>query len=304
MQNANNNNNDTQLQLFKIIQNTFNSFYVITLNKNENLLMGGDFDGNMFLYKNLSLIKSYKYHQKFVITLKFSSTGKYLASGSADCNIGVIEYNGMQEIQFRLLSHHSAYVMKVDFSPNENYLISASSDKQLLVFNSKSCELLQKCHFPYGLNFAQFISESKVFIYGTTGPINLINFPSIKKCEKMKNPQYQIKQVAFINSVSNCQLFLINGQKRSRIYLINQINLKILRRLQTESKNDVMHLNLTDSKAILTTSENIEIIDWVTAKLLHIIDSSTSIGTTILSDDGTYLYAISRSYIKIWILKN
>lgn len=95
MQNDNNNNNETQLKLFLIIQNICNSFYVITLNKNGNLLMGGDFDGNMFLYNNFSLIKSYKYHKKFIITLKFSHSGKYLASGSADCNVGRIEFDGI-----------------------------------------------------------------------------------------------------------------------------------------------------------------------------------------------------------------
>ena len=61
--------------------------------------MGGDFDGNMFLYDNFDLIKSYKYHKKFIITLKFSSSGKYLASGSADCNIGRIEFHRNVEVQ-------------------------------------------------------------------------------------------------------------------------------------------------------------------------------------------------------------
>ncbi|CAD8209344.1 unnamed protein product [Paramecium octaurelia] len=304
MQNGNNNNNDTQIVLFKIIQNTHNSFYVITLNKKGNLLMGGDFDGNMFLYNNLSLIKSYKYHKKFIITLKFSSSGKYLASGSADCNIGRIEFDGIQQVQFRLLCHHSAYVMKVDFSPNENYLISAGSDKQLLVFNSQTCELLWKYFFPYGLNFVQFINDTKLFIYGTFGPINLTNFPEIMKNEKMKTLQYQIKQVSVINSLSNSQLFLINGQIRSKSYLVNQINFKILRRFITKNQCDVMHLYLTSSKAILTTSDKIEIIDWTTARLLHILDSSTSIGTSIASEDGVYLYAVSRNNIKIWVLKN
>lgn len=65
-----------------------------------------------------------------------------------------------------------------------------------------------------------------------------------------------------------------------------------------------MHLHLANSKAILTTSENIEIIDWKTAKILHILNSGTSIGNTIVSEDGEYLYAISRNNIKIWELKN
>ncbi|CAD8114684.1 unnamed protein product [Paramecium primaurelia] len=303
MQNDNNKNNDTQLELFKIIQNTYNSFYVITLNKKGNLLMGGDFDGNMFLYNNLNLMKSYKYHKKFIITLKFSNSGKYLASGSADCNIGRIEFDGIEQVQFRLLSHHTAYVMKVDFSPNENYLITAGSDKQLLVFNSQSCELLSKYYFPYGLNFVQFINHTKLFIYGTFGPINLNNFPEIMKNEKMKSLQYQIKQVSLINSVSNSQLFLVNGQKRSKIYLVNQVNFKILRRFITKYQHDVMHLHLSNSKAIFTTSENIEIVDWMTAKLLHILDSCTSMGTSIVSEDGVYLYTISRNSIKIWVLK-
>ncbi|CAD8128077.1 unnamed protein product [Paramecium sonneborni] len=303
MQNANN-NNDTQFQLYKIIQNEENSFYVITLNNKGNLLMAGDFDGNMFLYENCSLINSYRYHKKFVITLKFSPTGKYLASGSADCKIGRVEIDGTQQIQFRLLSHHKAYVMKVDFSPNENYLLSASSDKQLLVFNSKSCELLSRYYFPYGLNFVQFISESKLFIYGTFGSLNLRNFPKIKKCDKMKNPQHQIKQVSLINNISNSQLFLMNGQKRSQAYLINQINFKIIRRFQTENKHDIMNIHLKDLKAILTTSENIEILDWVTARILFSLDSSTRIGSSLVSDDGMYLYAVSRNNIKIWILKN
>lgn len=80
--------------MFREIQNELNSYYVINLNKEGNLLIAGDFDGNMFLYDNLRLIKTYKYHSKFIITLEFSISGKYLASGSADCNIGIIEFNG------------------------------------------------------------------------------------------------------------------------------------------------------------------------------------------------------------------
>lgn len=78
-------------------------------------------------------IQTLKTHTKAVVAIAASKDGKYIATGSVDSTIIIIDAVTFREL--KKISIHKAQVTSIDFSPDCKTLISGSADKTLRLWD-------------------------------------------------------------------------------------------------------------------------------------------------------------------------
>jgi len=83
-------------------------------------------------------------HKAEVFTMKFSPTGKNIASGSFDKTILLWKVHGECD-NYAVLKGHTSAVLELHWSVGEDYIFSASADKTMQVWDPNIGERIKKC---------------------------------------------------------------------------------------------------------------------------------------------------------------
>jgi len=134
--------------------------------KSRYIVTGGE-DGKTFVWtlKNARLAFSLPPHADFVTALAFSRNGQFLASGSFDKSINIVNIATMKNI--KPLRAHTKVITQMIFL-NEQRLISADKEGSLIVWNTNTSKILKRLSkVPDDITSMQTSDDYKFLFVGT-----------------------------------------------------------------------------------------------------------------------------------------
>lgn len=107
-------------------------------------------------------IQTLKTHTKAVVAIAASRDGKYIATGSADNTIIIMD--AVTFLELKKISIHKAQVTSLDFSPDGKTLISGSADKTLRLWDVENGSEIRNynAEFKQGIYQVKFSEDGKM----------------------------------------------------------------------------------------------------------------------------------------------
>jgi WD40 repeat protein len=96
----------------------------------------------IFSLNNFELKQEIKAHQNSVFTVRYSSDGNYLFSGSRDAHLKIWDVKSGYKLTEDIAAHMYA-INHLTFSPEGNFFATASMDKSIKVWDAKDLRLLK-----------------------------------------------------------------------------------------------------------------------------------------------------------------
>jgi len=137
-------------------------------------------------------------HKAEVFTMKFSPTGKHLASGSFDRLIFLWNVYGDCK-NYAVLKGHNGAVLEVQYSPDGSTLFSASSDKTVQVWDMERGVRIKKCvgHTSYVNSCSPNRKGPQIVASGSDDRTVKLWDVRVKECQGTLNHGYPVTAVAF-----------------------------------------------------------------------------------------------------------
>jgi WD40 repeat protein/transcriptional regulator with XRE-family HTH domain/predicted transcriptional regulator len=112
---------------------------VIAIHPTQSILAVGSDAGKLSLWslENHNLITELEVHKNWIRMIAFSSDGKFLATGSEDTTIGLLDFENNLSCS-KILQGHTSRVWSLAFNTDNTFLVSVSDDQSLKFWNIKT----------------------------------------------------------------------------------------------------------------------------------------------------------------------
>lgn len=126
------------------------SLRCLTVSPDGSFIGAGNDIGQLFFgafpkEDNIFEYHEYKNHSNIVLSLRVSSSVKYVVTSSADTTLGVYEIANQIELRFlRLLHGHIGWVWDFEIHSDEKHIVSVSSDGFMNIWNIETQRLIKK----------------------------------------------------------------------------------------------------------------------------------------------------------------
>jgi len=258
----------------------------VKFSPNGNLLATGSYDNNVRIWQvaNGELLHTFSGHQGMVIKLAFSPDGKNLASASAD---NTVRLWNLASGASKTLSAHDSDVWGIAFSPDGKSLLTGGEDNIINVWNALTGEHVKALtdHSQAILDLA-FSHNGKLLASGGDDyTIKIWDTTHWQVINSLEDDSYSIYDLTFSHDDS----FLVSGGRDKALLAEffqyhwqyesdeNDVTVriwdvrtgKVLQRLNGHT-NDVSNVNLTsDSKTLISSGADGQVVIWDTSKLLN-----------------------------------
>jgi len=162
------------------------------------------------------IIKEYKTN---AICIAYSSDNKYIAYGSKDKTINILNINGEY---IKTLIGHKYEIYCIAYSPNGKYIISISGsiDKTIRIWDTHNYECIQNYNISDYIKCISFSMDSKYIAYGSKCKIGIIDINTGRIITKRDCHTSTINCIAF----SPDNNYIVSGSNDKSICITNITN--------------------------------------------------------------------------------
>lgn len=215
--------------------------YSVDVNS-ENLIVSAS-ENELLFWKERECIARIAYHKDAIKTVRFSNSGKYLASGSIDKTVKV--WSASEKSVLKELTNHSNGVNTVAFDQTDQLLISAGYDDRLIIWDWRNSKILKEFsikHTEISINenndlvFVDSLSELRILNLNTLALKKRLTYEGAPKFLPSNN-------------------FIALDTGRGHVQIIDILSEKIVSEINTNPNNHITEISsfelLSDTEIIV-----------------------------------------------------